>query len=100
MSKTLDEASMILQPVRYKIYKALKEAGEPLYIDEIANRIKEDRRLVSFHLATLEQYGFAKSEFKVITPAKSNPGKGKAGRFFSLTPKVEEVLKGLKKELG
>jgi predicted ArsR family transcriptional regulator len=99
MTDTLDEASIILQPIRYRIYQELKRAGKPLYVDEVAKRLEVDRRLVSFHLATLEEHGFVTSEFKAITPAQSNPGKGKAGRFFSLTGKAEKVLTRLKKEI-
>jgi predicted ArsR family transcriptional regulator len=99
MTNTLDEASIILQPIRYKIYQELRRAGKPLYVDEVAKRLDIDRRLVSFHLATLEEHGFVTSQFKAITPAQSNPGKGKAGRFFSLTGKAQKVLTRLKKEI-
>ena len=99
MTNTLDEASIILQPIRYRIYQELKKAGKPLYVDEVAKRLGVDRRLVSFHLATLEENEFVTSEFKVLTAAQSNPGKGKAGRFFSLTGKAEKVLRQLKKEI-
>ena len=99
MTNTLDEASIILQPIRYRIYQELKRAGKPLYVDEVARRLGIDRRLVSFHLATLEEHGFVTSEFKAITAAESNPGKGKAGRFFSLTGKAQKVLSRLKKEI-
>jgi predicted ArsR family transcriptional regulator len=99
MTNTLDEASIILQPIRYRIYQELKKAGKPLYVDEVAKRLDIDRRLVSFHLATLEEHGFVTSEFKAITAAQSNPGKGKAGRFFSLTEKADVVLRRLKKEI-
>ena len=99
MTNTLDEASVILQPIRYRIYQELKRAGRPLYVDELAKRLDVDRRLVSFHLATLEEHGFVTSEFKAITVAESNPGKGKAGRFFSLTGKAEKVIKRLKREI-
>lgn len=80
---------ILLHPIRWKIYQALKEKGEPMYIDEIAKKIDEDRRLISFHLSTLEENLFVKSAFKVITVAKS---KGKAGRFYKLTSKGDEIL--------
>ena len=60
-----------------------------MYVDEIADEIKIDRRLVSFHLTTLEEKGFATSDFKVIRKPQS---KGKAGRFYTLTPKVDTIL--------
>ncbi len=68
-----------------------------MYIDEIAKEVSEDRRLISFHLSTLEDNGFVDSEFKVIKEPKS---KGKAGRFYNLTSKPDEVLQKLAKIIG
>ena len=95
MSKEiLKEAALLFHPVRYKIVETLRREKTPMYIDEIAGKINEDRRLVSFHLSTLEDKGLAKSEFKVIKKAQS---KGKAGRFYTLTPRVDVVLTELAK---
>ena len=87
------EGNMLVQPIRYKIVKKLREEKRPMYVDEIARGIDEDRRLVSFHLTTLEEHGFAESEFRIIERPQS---KGKAGRFYTLTPKVESVLSRIK----
>ena len=83
---------ILLHPVRWKIYKTLKEKGKPMYIDEIAKETSEDRRLISFHLSTLEDNEFVHSEFKVIKNPKS---KGKAGRFYNLTSKPDKALQNL-----
>lgn len=80
---------ILLHPIRWKIYQALKEKGEPMYIDQLAKAIDEDRRLISFHLSTLEDNLFVESQFKVIKIAKS---KGKAGRFYKLTSKADKIL--------
>lgn len=84
----LKEGSPILHPVRWRIIDVLEEADKPMYIQEIAEAIGLDRRLVSFHLSTLESKGFAESRFDVIEKANSL---GKAGRFYNLTPRVKEV---------
>ena len=96
--KIVKEGLIMLHPIRWDILVALKEVGKEMYIDPIADRIGKDRRLVSFHLATLEEYGFLESEFKVVDKPKS---KGKAGRFYKLTPKFDkmraqlaEIIKG------
>ena len=94
--KIVKDGLLLLHPVRWKIYQTLKKSGEPMYIDEIAETIGEDRRLISFHLSTLEDKDFVDSEFKVITRAKS---KGKAGRFYKLTSKADAVLPKLAKIL-
>lgn len=93
MSEVPSEGNMLLQPIRYKIVKKLREEDRPMYVDEIAREIEEDRRLVSFHLTTLEEHDFAKSEFRIIERPQS---KGKAGRFYTLTSKVESVLQEIK----
>ena len=80
----------MLHPIRWKIINALKRENRPMYIDEIAKLIGEDRRLVSFHLSTLEEHKFLNSEFKLLKKPQS---KGKAGRFYELTDKVDHVLK-------
>jgi len=83
---------ILLHPVRWKIYQTLKANEKSMYIDQIAKAISEDRRLISFHLSTLEDNGFVDSEFKVIKKAAS---KGKAGRFYKLTSKADETLHNL-----
>lgn len=88
---------ILLHPKRWQIYQTLKQKGEPMYIDTIAKAIRVDRRLISFHLSTLEENGFVESEFKVIEKATS---KGKAGRFYKLTPKADKVLPELAKILS
>lgn len=93
MRGVIKEGLIVLHPVRWKIIQALKERT-PMYIDEIAEAIKEDRRLVSFHLSTLERNSYVESDFKIIERPKS---KGKAGRFYKLTPKIDEVLSELVK---
>jgi DNA-binding transcriptional ArsR family regulator len=77
----------MLHPIRLKILQTLEEKGE-LFIDQIATNAQIDRRLVSFHLGVLQDNGFLESSFKVIEEPHS---KGKAGRFFKLTPKYEQT---------
>jgi DNA-binding transcriptional ArsR family regulator len=87
--KVIEEGLIVLHPERWKLIKALREIGKPLFIGEIADKLGMERRLVSYHLATLEQHGFVISEFKIIEPPHS---KGKAGRFFQLTNKADEII--------
>jgi len=57
---------VIMQPTRQRILKALREAKEPMYIKEIADKTGEDQRIVSFHLATLAEYGLVEGEYQEI----------------------------------
>lgn len=78
---------IMLHPIRLKILHVLEERGET-YIESIAEDTGIDRRLISFHLSTLQNNGFLESTFKIVEEPHS---KGKAGRFFKLTPKYEET---------
>jgi DNA-binding transcriptional ArsR family regulator len=91
------DAGVLLQPTRYKIIVALKAANRSMYVDEIARAIREKPRLTSFHLAMMEHHGFLSSEWNEVK--KPNSPSGKAGRFFSLTPKVDTVFSELKEKL-
>jgi len=91
----INQLYVLMQPTRLKIVKLLKETKEPLYIEQIAERIKEDRRSVSFHLAALAESGFVEGEYKIIQPATENPSIGRGGKFYKLTPNVDAVLQKL-----
>ena len=91
------DSLIMLHPIRWKILMLLQEKNSEMYIDQIADMIQENRRLVSFHLGTLEEQGFLESAFKIIKEPKS---KGKAGRYFRLTPKFERVRRELIKLIG
>ena len=88
----VNQVYVLMQPIRLKIVKLLKQSKEPLYIEQIAEKVDEDRRSVSFHLATLAENGFVEGDFGTIRSPTKNPGVGKAGKFYKLTPKVDEVL--------
>jgi len=83
---------VLLQPTRWKIIGALKKSKEPLYIREIADKVGEDWKVVSFHLSALADAGFVEGEFRIIERPKSNPGFGRAGKFYKVTKKVDEVM--------
>lgn len=91
---------ILLQPTRLAIIKALRDAGRPLYIREIAEKIGEDWRITAYHLAALADAGFVEGEFRSIEqpPLTGNPRSvGKAGKFYKLTEKVDEVLNQINK---
>ena len=82
-------AEIMLQPVRFKIIECLQQAGEPLYIEQIAEKVNESPRLTSHHLDILEDLGLVGSEFKLIEGKSGRPA---AGRYFSVTPKLAVAL--------
>jgi len=90
----LKEVHTLLHPIRYRIVERIAE--KPMYINEISKALGEERRLVSYHLLTLEEYGFLNSKYEISEDAKS---KGKAIRKYRVTGKVEEVISKLKMKI-
>ncbi|MBC8522017.1 MAG: winged helix-turn-helix transcriptional regulator [Methanomicrobia archaeon] len=90
----LKEVRVLLHPIRYRIVELLAE--KPMHINGISNKLGEDRRLVSYHLLTLEEHGFLSSNYEISELSKS---KGKAIRKYEVTEKVKEVSSELKKRL-
>jgi len=90
----IKEVHVLLHPMRYRIVELLAE--KPMHINEISKAMREERRLVSYHLLTLEEHGFLSSNYEISEHPKS---KGKAIRKYRVMGKVEEVISELKKRL-
>ena len=93
-SKLVEEAHVLLHPIRFRIIEMLTENS--MHINAISKALEEERRLVSYHLDTLEQYGFLQSKYEISEQPKS---KGKAIRKYWVTEKVAEVIAAIKKNL-
>ncbi len=83
----IKELHVLLHPIRFRIVELLGE--REMHINEISNALGEERRLVSYHLLTLEEHGFLDSRYEISELPRS---KGKAVRKYRVTGKVEEVL--------
>ena len=86
------DAHVLLHPIRFRIVELLAE--KPLHINGISKAMGEERRLVSYHLLTLEEYGFVSSKYEISEQPKS---KGKAIRKYWVTDKVDQVISEIKK---
>ena len=91
-SELVKEAHIILHPIRFRIVELLAE--RPMHISEISRMLEEERRLVSYHLDTLEEYGFVSSNYEISDHPKS---RGKALRIYATTGKVKGVISELKR---
>ena len=92
------DLSILLFPTRYNIYNTLKNSKKRLYASQIAEKIGVERKLVSFHLSSLERNGFVTSEFDVQNdPPEEGPPK--AVRYYTLTDKAEKLLTELVEEI-
>lgn len=92
---------VLMQPTRQRIIQLLKKNPDnPMYIREIANAIKESERNTSFHLSTLAEHGFVTGEYREIAdPTHHSPVTGRAAKFYSITPTVDEIIKKIVKEI-
>jgi DNA-binding transcriptional ArsR family regulator len=88
------EAHVLLHPIRFRIVELLIK--EPLHINAISKAMGEERRLVSYHLMSLEEAGFVDSKYEISEAPKS---KGKAIRKYWVTDKVDDVISEIKKKL-
>lgn len=83
---------LLTHPIRYRIVKEL-EKGDPLYISELSDRLKVDRKVVSFHLMTLRENDLAETYLETKSPAKGNPV---VVRYAKLSGKAKSILSQFK----
>jgi DNA-binding transcriptional ArsR family regulator len=92
--RLVEEAHVLLHPIRFRIVELLNE--KPMHINGISKALGEERRLVSYHLLALEDYGFVNSKYEISEEPKS---KGKAIRKYWVTDKVKDVVSQIKREI-
>ena len=94
-------------PIRLKILKIL-EKEEPLYVNQIVERLRNegvdvDRKLVSYHLSRLLQYGLVEGEFRLLNPHPLNDYAVRsyniAVKYFRLTDEARKILLQISKSL-
>ncbi len=87
----IKDIHILMHPIRFRIVQLL--VGRQMHINEISNAPGEERRLISYHLLTLEEHGFLASRYEISRLPRS---KGKAIRKYRITNKVEEVISEFK----
>ena len=90
----LEDSHIFLHPERYRIMELLAE--KPMHINAISSAMGMERRIVAFHLQSLEESGFVTSKYEISEQPKL---KGKALRVYTATDKIARVLSELKKQL-
>ncbi|MBE0516820.1 MAG: winged helix-turn-helix transcriptional regulator [Methanophagales archaeon] len=91
--KTLQEAHILLHPIRYRIVELLAE--KPMHINEISRVMGDERRFVTYHLRLLEECGFLSSKYKISPEKKS---KGKSLKIYKTTERVEQTISKLREQ--
>ncbi len=88
----IKEAHVLVHPIRFRIVELLTQ--KPMHVSEISKTLGQERRLISYHLDTLAEYGFVDSKHEISEHPKS---KGKALRIYWSTDKVKDVIGELKR---
>lgn len=91
-------AKLVMHPTRYNILQTLNKASEPLFVEQIAEAIKEHPRLVSHHLNILQETGLIDCKYEIANAKGS--ARGVAVRLCSPTPKLAEVLDEIAKAIA
>jgi len=93
-AKLLEDAHVLMHPIRYRIVELLAE--KPRHINAVSSARGMEGRLITSHLATLEEHRFVTSKYEI---SEAGELKGKATRVYTVTDKMGEVKARLKKEL-
>ena len=83
-------------PTRLEILSRL-EKNKKSYAAKLEELLKIDRKIIAFHLSTLEKEGLVKSEFGLKNHPEERPV---AVRYYELTPSGKEVLSMLHEMLS
>jgi len=94
--KLSEDASIFTHPVRSQIIELL--AKRPMHIDALSRALDEKRMLVAYHLDTLQEHGFVKSNYGIFILLEPEQ-RGMLLRVYTATDKVADVKAELKKGL-
>lgn len=76
-------ATALGDPTRRKIFFFVRQAGQLVGKDEVAEGVGVDRRLAAFHLDKLVEQDFLRAEFRRRS-GKSGPGAGRPAKLYTL----------------
>ena len=76
-------AAALGDPTRRRVFFLVREAGDAISKDQVADAIGIDRRLAGFHLDKLVDQGFVTAEFKRRT-GRTGPGAGRPAKHYRL----------------
>jgi predicted ArsR family transcriptional regulator len=86
----LDDAAVLAEPVRRKLYEYVAGAGHEVGRDEAAKGTRVDRALAAFHLDKLVDAGFLETTFRRLS-GRSGPGAGRPAKLYRRSSKRLEV---------
>ena len=76
-------------PTRRRVFFTVREAGELMGKDDVAEAVGITRRLAGFHLDKLVEQGFLRAEFQRRT-GRTGPGAGRPAKLYALAESEED----------
>ncbi len=76
---------------RRRVFFTVREAGDLMGKDDVAEAVGITRRLAGFHLDKLVEKGFLRAEFQRRT-GRTGPGAGRPAKLYALAPLEEDKL--------
>jgi predicted ArsR family transcriptional regulator len=81
--------SALGDPTRRRVFFTVREAGELMGKDDVAEAVGITRRLAGFHLDKLVEQGFLRAEFQRRT-GRTGPGAGRPAKLYALAEAEED----------
>jgi DNA-binding transcriptional ArsR family regulator len=91
----IEQVYIASHPTRLEILSRLE--NEKAYASKLESQMNIDRKIISFHLSSLEKAGLVTSEFGLKNDPEERP---MAVRYYELTSKGKDILKGLRNVLA
>jgi DNA-binding transcriptional ArsR family regulator len=91
-AKLLEDAHVLLHPLRYRIVELLAE--KPMHIDWISRALDLKRGLIAYHLMALQERGFVTSNYGRLILLEPEQ-RGTALRVYTVSDVKAELKKGL-----
>lgn len=98
MSESVVEATRVLtHPVRLEMIRALRKAGKPMALADMAQKAGVDDSLAEYHLLALSKAGLIAGTLEIVKPPRSM---GTAQRVYQVTPLTDQALASLRAEIA
>lgn len=90
LASSLDDAALLAEPVRRRLYEHVVRSAGEVGRDDAARAAKVDRALAVFHLDKLVEAGFLDVSFRRLS-GRAGPGAGRPSKLYRRSAKRLEV---------
>jgi predicted ArsR family transcriptional regulator len=83
--------ALLAEPVRHRLYRYVRERGEPVGREEAAGQAGISAKLAAFHLDRLADAGLLDVGFRRLT-GRTGPGAGRPAKVYTASPRSFAVV--------